>query len=70
MMTTLLIIAVALIVWCFALCVNRQPKYFVAKIGKYWYICYEDLTKIDEVYRVARFDTKQEAIEELEKYER
>lgn len=70
MITTLLLIAVALIVWCFILCINRQPRYFVAKIGEYWYICYEDLTQTDEVYRVAKFDTKQEAIKELENYER
>lgn len=69
MITVILLTAVALIIWYFVLCLNRQPKYFIAKIGEYWYICYMDLTQIDEVYRVAKFDTKQEAIEELEKYE-
>ena len=70
MITTLALIAVALIVWCFMLCLNRQPKYFVAKINDYWYICYEDLTQIDEVYRVAKFDNMQDAVKELKNYER
>jgi len=70
MITTLLLIAIALIVWCFILCLNWQPKYFVAKIGEYWYICYEDLKHIDEVYRVAKFDNIQDALRELKNYER
>jgi hypothetical protein len=70
MITILLLIAIALIVWCFILCLNRQPKYFVAKIGEYWYICYEDLTQIDEVYRVAKFDNVEDALRELKNYER
>ena len=70
MITTLALIAVVLIVWCFILCLNRQPKYFVAKINDYWYICYEDLTQIDEVYRVAKFDNMQDAVKELKNYER
>ena len=70
MITTLLLIAIALIVWCFILCMNRQPKYFVAKINEKWYICYEDLTQIDEVYRVAKFDTYEDAQVEFEKHYR
>ena len=70
MITTLALIAVVLIVWCFILCLNRQPKYFVAKINDYWFICYEDLTQIDEVYRVAKFDNMQDAVKELKNYER
>lgn len=70
MITTLLLIAIALIVWFFILCLNRHPKYFVAKIGEYWYICYEDLTHIDEVYKIAKFDNRQDAVNELKKYER
>lgn len=69
MITTLLLIAVALIVWCFILCVNRQPEYFIAKIGEFWYICYEDLTQIDEVYRVAKFDTFKDAVDYMRKYD-
>lgn len=70
MITTIALIAVALIVWCFILCLNWQPKYFVAKINDYWYICYEDLTQIDEVYRVAKFDTHEDAKVEFEKHYR
>ena len=70
MITTLLLIAIALIVWCFILCLNRQPKYFIAKINDYWYICYEDITHIDEVYRVAKFETFQDAQVEFEKHYR
>lgn len=69
MTTTLLLIAIALIVWCLILCLNRQPKYFVAKIGEYWYICYEDLTQIDEVYKIAKFDNVEDAVNELKNYE-
>lgn len=70
MITTLLLIATGLIIWYFILCMSRQPKYFIAKIGEYWYICYEDLTQIDEVYRVAKFDNKEDALKELKNYER
>ena len=69
MKTTLILIVIALIIWYFILCMSRQPKYFIAKIGEFWYICYEDLTQIDEVYRVAKLNTFKDAVEYMKKYE-